>query len=152
MKKTIMSATLAAVFTVSLAGCTPGNNTGGATVVGAATGGLVTAALFGGGRGSGAAIIAGALVGGTLGYMVGRQMDEQDRINMQNAVINTPDGQEASWTNERTNVTYVVEPVETYHYEGRYCRRYKTRIRMDGRWRTAYGRACRTSHGWKIVS
>ncbi len=152
MKKIILMTALASVLAVNLAGCTPGNNTPGSTAVGAATGGLLAAALTGGGRGSGAAIIAGALVGGTVGYMVGRQMDEQDRINMQNAIVNTPDGQEASWTNDRTSVTYVVEPVETYHYEGRYCRRYKTRVRMDGRWRSAYGRACRTHHGWKIVS
>lgn len=151
MKKIILSAALASVLSASLVGCSPGNNTGGATVVGAATGGLLSAALFHG-NGSGAAVIAGTLIGGAIGYAVGRQMDEQDRINMQNAIINTPDGQEASWTNERTTVTYVVEPVETYRVEGRYCRRYRTRIRMDGRWRTAYGRACRTPHGWKIIS
>jgi surface antigen len=151
MKKVILSAALASVFTMGLVGCAPGQNTGGATVVGAATGGLLAGALFRG-PGSGAAVIAGALIGGSLGYAVGRQMDEQDRINMQNAIVNTPDGQEASWTNSRTTVTYIVEPVQTYHSEGRYCRRYKTRIRMDGRWRTAYGHACRTSHGWKIVS
>lgn len=148
MKK-YFAAVVVSCAAFGLAGCEPGHNVPGATLVGATAGGLVGNAI---GGGSVAGIIGGALVGGVVGNFVGRAMDRQDRINMQNAIVTTPVDQESSWTNERTHTTYVVRPVRDYHSEGRYCREYQTRIRIDGEWKNAYGKACRTSGGqWHIV-
>ena len=139
---------LSVFFVFELVGCTEGQNTPGSTIVGAAAGGLIgglaTDSVAGG--------FAGALIGGSLGYIIGRQMDRQDRINMSNAIVDTPINEEAEWTNRRTEVTYRVRPTRQYRDAGRYCRNYTTRIRINGRWRTAYGKACRTRDGrWRIV-
>lgn len=150
LTKTVLMTASAAVLVMNLTACTPGNNTPGSTLTGAAAGGLIGGLLS---RGSGFGIVAGALVGGAAGYIVGRQMDAQDRANMQAAIINTPVDEDARWTNERTNMTYVVTPVENYHSNGMYCRRYKTRIFINGRWETAFGRACKGPNGnWRIMS
>ena len=148
MNKSIIAAVTAAALAASLAGCTPGNNTMGSTAVGAAAGGLLAGALS---RGNVAGIAAGALIGGSLGYIVGRKMDQQDRVNMRSAIINTPVNQQATWTNTQTDTTYVVRPVRNYAQNGQRCREYMTKVKIDGQWRSAYGRACKTPSGWKIM-
>lgn len=149
MKKTIITAVAASLMAVGLAGCAPGENTGGATIFGAATGGLVGGLAS---QGSPAGIILGGLVGGGLGYLIGRQMDHQDRINMSSAIVNTPVGQQATWTNPDTHITYNVEPTRVYHKRGHRCREYRTRVKIGDRWRTAYGTACYTPGvGWQIA-
>lgn len=138
-------------LTLGLVGCQPGQNTAGGTVVGAAAGGLLGAAIFSGNPWLGG--IGGALLGGAIGNMIGQNMDRQDRANMQNAIVTTPVGQEASWTNTRTKTTYTVRPINNYRSNGEYCRRYETRVKIDGKWKKAYGRACRDNRGrWKIAS
>lgn len=149
MYKNIMTLAAASTLALGLAGCAPGQNTPGATFIGTAAGGLLGGAIF---HGSAAGVIGGALVGGSLGYIMGRQMDRQDRINMQSAIINTPVNQQASWTNAQTNTTYVVRPVRNYRYRGWACREYMTRVKIGGKWKQAYGKACKTPAGWKIVS
>lgn len=150
MKRVIISAIFSAFFVLSLSGCAPGQNTPGATIIGAAGGGLLGGALF---HGSPAGIIAGGLIGGGLGYALGRHMDRQDRINMSSAIVNTPVGQQATWTNPNNHVTYNVQPVREYHQNGHRCREYRTRVKIGDNWKTAYGKACYTPGvGWKIVS
>lgn len=152
--KNMMSLLVIGCLTVFLSACSPGQNIPGATAVGAAAGGIIGASIFGGSGGSRfAGAAAGALIGGSVGYAIGRHMDQQDRINMQEAIVNTPVNEEASWTNQRTHTTYVVRPVQNYHHNGRRCRRYLTRIQIDGQWHRAYGRACRMPDGsWKIIN
>lgn len=150
MKK-IVTIGATAVLAIGLTGCTPGNNIPGATIVGTAAGGLLGAAFF---HGSGAwiGILGSALVGGVIGNFVGERMDQQDRINMANAVTSTPVGQQATWTNSH-DVTYVVRPVREYHRHHRYCREYQTTVTVGGKVRKAYGTACRMPDGqWKLVS
>ena len=148
MKK-LLSMAVISVTMVGLTACTPGNNTGGATLAGAAAGGLIGGGLFGS---SPYAIIGGALLGGIIGNQVGQYMDRQDRANMRSAIINTPVGSQARWTNRKKNVTYEVQPIKNYHSNNRYCREYRTRVQINGKWRSAYGRACRMPDGsWKIV-
>jgi len=145
----IMSAsTLVAIGLLS--GCAPGQNTGGATLAGAAAGGLLGAAAF---HGDGAilGIIGGALVGSIVGNQIGRYMDRQDAANMRTAIVNTPVGEEATWTNERTDITYTVKPVRNYHEGEHYCREYQTTILVGGRPKNAFGRACRMPDGqWRV--
>ena len=139
------------VLAVGLTGCTPGNNIPGSTIAGTAAGGLLGAALF---HGSGAwiGVLGGALVGGIIGNFVGKRMDAADRARMANAVVTTPVGEEATWTNSK-DVTYTVRPVRQYHRRDRYCREYQTTVRIGGRVRHAYGTACRQPDGqWKVVS
>lgn len=130
--------------------CTPGNNTPGATATGAVAGGLLGAALF---HGSGAwmGVAAGAILGGVIGNNIGKRMDEEDNRNMHRAIETLPVGEEARWTN-RHDITYVVVPVREYHREHRFCREYRTRVLVDGRWHTAYGTACRDNGRWRIYN
>lgn len=150
MKKIVTLGT-AVVMAAGLVGCTPGNNIPGATIAGTAAGGLLGAALF---HGSGAwiGILGSALVGGVVGNFVGKKMDENDRERMANAVVTTPVGEEATWTNSH-DVTYTVRPIRQYHHHNRYCREYQTTVTIGGQQKKAYGKACRTPDGqWKIVS
>ena len=137
--------------------CTPGNNTGGATAMGAVTGGVIASQFFHG-NGAAAGVIAGTLLGGMIGNNVGQYMDRQDRINMNNAITQTPVGQQASWTNSK-NVTYQVRPVKNYYTHSTstrkraYCREYQTTVTVNGKEQKAYGKACRQPDGaWKIQS
>ena len=152
MKKVAMGLTvLSFVSMVGISGCTPGNNIPGSTAVGALTGGLAGGLLFHG-EGQWAGVLGGAILGGIVGNHVGRNMDEQDRRNMQSAIVNTPVGQQASWTNSNTGSTYVVQPVKTYHRHNEYCREFQTKIKIGGEWKKGYGKACRKPDGsWKIV-
>jgi len=142
---------IAVGMAVNLSGCTPGNNVGGATAAGAASGALLGAAAFHG-DGAWLGVLGGALVGGIVGNQVGQYMDRQDQINMRSALNHTPQGDQATWTNHKSNVTYTVTPVRTFHRQGRYCREYQTKIIVGGKPRSAYGKACRMPDGqWKII-
>ena len=134
-----------------LSACQPGDNVGGSTAVGAIAGGMLGSAFFHG-SGQWAGILGGAVLGGIVGNKVGQSMDRQDRQNMQSAIVQTPVGQEASWENKQTGRAYRVRPVKTYRDDGRYCREFQTRIKIDAHWQQGYGKACRQPDGaWQIV-
>ena len=150
MKKLMIFAT-AATMAIGLSACTPGQNVPGSTAAGAIAGGLAGGLLFHG-SGQWAGIVGGALLGGIVGNQIGQSMDRRDRANMQSAIVKTPVGQEATWTNSKTDTTYVVRPVKQYKYHSMYCREFQTRIKIGNKWRNGYGRACRQPDGsWKIV-
>lgn len=157
MKKLVLVAVLG-VMAVEICGCTPGNNTPGATAAGALAGGLIGNQLFLGQKNAFAGVLAGALIGGVIGNRIGNYMDEQDKANMQSAIINTPVNQQASWTSDKAGpngqpVTYTVRPVRNYTVHHRYCREYQTTVTVGGEAKKAYGKACRQPDGsWKIVS
>ena len=133
---------------LGLTGCQPGNNTAGATLGGAALGGLIGNQFGGHGWG----MLAGAAIGGMLGNQIGQHMDARDRARMNDAIIHTPVGEQATWRG-KNDVTYEVRPIKVTHRRGHYCREYQTRVKVGGKWRNAYGKACRKPGGdWKIVS
>ena len=133
-----------------LTSCTPGNNTAGSTFTGAALGGILGGAMS---DGKPAGVIAGALIGGVVGNQIGKQMDAQDRANMQSAITTTPVGQEATWKNTETDITYIVKPVKQYSEQDNYCREYQQTVTIDGKKQKAYGKACRKPDGsWQVVS
>lgn len=142
------------VVSLALVACEPGNNTTGATLAGAAAGGLLGAAAFGGGSAQWVGIVGGALLGSVVGNQIGKYMDRQDEANMQNAIVKTPVGSQAQWTNSKTNTTYVVRPVKNYTgANNNYCREYQTTVTINGKAQQGYGRACRQPDGtWRIVS
>jgi len=148
MKKLTLYTTVS-VLALGLVACEPGYNVPGSTVAGVATGGLIGGLLF---HGSAAGIVGGAILGGIVGNKVGQSMDRRDRLNMQNATVRTPIGEEATWTNK--GATYVVTPVKEYgdYSGGRYCRKFKTRIKVDGEWTYGRGKVCRNGPDdkWKI--
>ncbi len=144
------------VSVMSLVGCGENPNEVGGTLIGAAAGGLL-GSRFGGGSGKVAAGLAGAAIGGFVGNRVGQYMDRQDKINYRSAVVNTPVGQEARWTNRRTDTTYTVTPVKQYRehtaHHDRICRRYRTTVMVKGKETEAYGHVCKDKYDeWKIVS
>ena len=150
MKKLAICAFISAI-SFGLVGCEPGHNIPGSTAVGAVAGGMLGTALFHG-HGQWAGIVGGALLGGIVGNQVGQAMDRRDRLNMQSAIVNTPVGKQAEWTNTKTNRTYVVRPVKNYRSGNHYCREFQTRIKVAGKWQQGYGKACRQPDGtWKIV-
>ncbi|OGO90617.1 MAG: hypothetical protein A3F10_06810 [Coxiella sp. RIFCSPHIGHO2_12_FULL_42_15] len=139
-------------LSANLTGCAPGQNTPGATLAGAAAGGLLGAAAFHG-QGAWLGIVGGALVGGLVGSQIGRYMDRQDLANMNSALTNTPPGDRASWTNKKSNVTYTVTPIKEFKSSEHYCREYQTTVTVGGKVQEAYGKACRMSDGqWKIAN
>ena len=123
--------------------------------VGALAGGAIGAlagAQFGRGAGQAFAIAAGAVVGGVIGSEIGKNMDEQDRRNLESAAVNTPMNSEAQWTNNQTGTTYVVRPTGQSRHHGRYCREYQTTVMVGGKEEKAYGKACRQPDGsWELV-
>lgn len=149
IKKTTVLGLLSASLVLSA--CSAGHNQAGATVAGAAAGGLLGAAAFHG-HNAWLGVLGGAVAGGIVGNQIGKYMDRQDEANMQSALSNTPQGNQASWTNPNSKVTYTVTPVKSYKQQDKYCREYQTTITVGGKNQQAYGRACRQPDGqWKIV-
>jgi len=150
MKKIILSL-IAVALALNLAACQTKQETG--TLAGGAVGGLIGAQFGGGTTAHVLSALGGALVGGLIGGAIGQSMDKQDQKNMQSAVSNTPVGQSAVWTNDKTKTTYVVTPVKNYNQNNEYCREYQTKVTVNGQSQKAYGTACRQPDGaWHIVS
>lgn len=147
MKKMLTTCAVVAMVSAVLAGCAPGQNTPGATLVGAGAGSAIGGAVTNSWGGA----IVGGLLGGSVGYIVGRNMDREDEMRYEEAVAYPEMNHETTWTSRR-HVVYQVRPTREYRVHGRSCREFTTRIKMHGRWQTAHGTACRTRHGkWRIV-
>ena len=122
------------------------------TVVGAAGGGLIAAAA-GGGAGW---IVAGSLLGGLAGGVVGHKLDARDKRMAEEAAArafeHNQTGQTSTWTNPDTGNSGTVTPTKTYQLaSGQYCRRYTQTINVGGEPQEASGTACRGSDGtWQI--
>ena len=136
---------------VSLIGCASQNSR---EQVGAVAGGIAGGILGGTvfhGHGHVPGIIGGAIIGSMLGSAVGQSMDEQDRLNAEQAIINVPIGEEARWVNEDSGITYTIRPIKAYRTGGKYCRRAVTRIYLDGQVHKAYTTVCRVGNGpWQV--
>ncbi len=151
MKKFLLGL-IAASFVLLLAGCDrTWSNEDIGTATGATAGGVLGGLLFHGDAKI-PGIIGGAVIGGILGNRIGNRMDYQDRVNMNHAIVNTPQGQTATWTNQQTHTTYQVTPTRTYQSHDQYCREFQTKVTIDGKQQDAYGRACRKPDGsWEVV-
>src|SRR3989338_2322979 len=151
MKKWLLVGVMS-ISVLEMTGCTPGNNTMGATCAGALAGGLIGNQIFRGEKNSFAGVLAGALIGGIVGNRIGNYMDEQDRTNMQSAIVNTPVNQQATCTSDKTGPngqpgSYTVRPIKSYHAKNPYCREYQTTVTVGGKAQQAYGKACRQPDG-----
>lgn len=120
------------------------------TVAGGVAGGVIGSQLFHGDSQVFGAV-GGAILGSLVGSSIGKSMDQQDRVNTTQALISTPIGQEAAWTNSRTGTSYIVRPVNDYRSGNQYCRRAK--VYIDNGRNVAYTTVCRGSDGrWYLQS
>ena len=114
--------------------------------LGALLGGLVGSQI-GGGNGRTAAVIGGAVLGGAIGNAIGKQMDEDDRRRMSQAMETNDTGQTSSWNNATTGASYTVTPGETFDRDGRQCRAFTQEAIIDGEPKKISGTACRRPDG-----
>jgi len=150
MKK-ILAIFIAFVTSTSLIGCADMSKQDVGTVSGGVLGGLV-GSQFGKGSGQLLAVGAGALAGAFIGGAIGKNMDDTDRLRMNNALETAPVGQPTYWQNQRTNTSYTVVPTKNVEMDGNpYCREYRSTANIAGKKQQIYGTACRQPDGsWKM--
>jgi len=142
---------------IAIAGCENVNRQDVGMVAGGILGGALGSQI-GHGDGRTIAIIGGTLLGGALGGAIGRNMDDTDRLRMQQALESNRTNQTASWTNPDTGAHYEVKPVRTYtrkvpHKKPQYCREFQNTATINGEEQKVYGKACRQPDGsWKVVA
>jgi len=91
----------------------------------------------------------GTLDGLVLSGTIGKAMNQQDKINTQQALVATPMGQQAVWTNTKTKTSYTIKPVNEYQSGSSFCRQAQILIN-DGK-QTAYTTICRGPDGkWYV--
>jgi surface antigen len=155
MQRLVTAVAMASVL--GLAACeNAGPNETGGTAIGAATGGILGAAIAGPHNALAGAVF-GAAAGGLVGNAIGKDMDERDRERMREAqqrAYTAPIGQPIIWDNPDNGHSGQITPVrDGYTPEGEYCREFHTQITVGGQSQSAYGKACRQPDGsWKIVS
>lgn len=151
--KQIVLAALTFCLSINLLGCSNMSNQDVGTITGGIAGGLIGSTL---GKGSGQmiAIAAGTVAGAMIGGAVGRNMDENDRMRMNQALENNNLGQPAYWRNAKTGNNYRVTPVKNVTVDGnQYCREYRTTANIAGKQQQMYGTACRQPDGsWKAMN
>jgi surface antigen len=152
MKK-IIAVFIACITSVALVGCENVSNQDVGTVAGGVAGGLL-GSQFGGGNGKLLAVGAGALAGAFIGGAIGKNMDANDRRNMNQALESNTVGQPAYWQNQNTGNSYTVVPTKNVSVDGnQYCREYRTTANVAGKAQQVYGTACRQPDGsWKVVN
>ena len=152
MKK-IVTTLIVFLCTLSLVGCDNMTKQDVGTVTGAVAGGLLGSTV---GQGSGRvlAIAAGTLAGAFIGGAVGKNMDDTDRLKMNNALENNRVGQPAYWQNANSGTNYEVIPTRNVTVSGNdYCREYRTIAYIGGKKREVYGTACRQPDGsWQAAN
>jgi surface antigen len=152
MKK-IVTAFIMFIIGMNLAGCSDMSKQDVGTLSGGVIGGLV-GSQFGKGGGQILAIGAGTIAGALIGGSIGKNMDDTDRLKMNQALESRPVGQPAYWQNQKTGNSYSVEPTKNVTIHGNpYCREYRSTADIAGKRQQIYGTACRQPDGsWKAVS
>lgn len=153
--KTVTAATLIALFATACSNNPYGEKQTVGALGGAAIGGLL-GSQFGDGKGRLVATGAGVLIGGLIGSEIGRTMDEQDRMQANQAVTQAhkaPLGETIAWNNPDSGNSGTVTPIRDGSTpSGLYCREFQQSVTIGGQSETAYGTACRQPDGtWRIV-
>lgn len=151
MNKTMNTFLLSACM-VGLVGCAGMNNQDIGTVTGGVVGGLV-GSQFGSGGGQVAAAVGGTMIGAYIGNSIGRNMDDVDRMKMNQALEKNRSDQASSWKNPDNGNSYKVVPKKTYYNNSNQpCREYTQTAMIAGKRQQVYGHACRNADGnWKII-
>lgn len=151
--KSLICSLMILLTSFSIVACSNINNQDVGTVAGGVAGGLLGSTI-GQGDGRLVAIAAGTLAGAMIGGAVGKNMDDNDRARMNQALESNNAGQPAYWQNRNTGNTYRVTPVKNVTVNGnKYCREYRTTANIAGKTQQMYGTACRQPDGsWKAIS
>jgi surface antigen len=137
-------------FALSLIGCENLNKQDIGMLSGGVAGGLLGSQL-GGGTGKLVAVGAGALAGAYLGGVIGKSMDEQDRLKVEAALERNRTNQPVHWQNPDNGYRYTMTPKKTYRARHQYCREYTMQADIAGKKQQTYGKACRQPDGtWKV--
>ncbi|OGT36392.1 MAG: hypothetical protein A3F11_09600 [Gammaproteobacteria bacterium RIFCSPHIGHO2_12_FULL_37_14] len=149
--KSIITGLIVLICT-SLVGCSSMTNQDVGTITGGVAGGLLGSTV---GQGSGRmlAIAAGTLAGAYIGGAIGKNMDDNDRARMNQALENNSVNQPAYWHNTNTGTNYKVVPTKNVSVDGNeYCREYQTIATINGKQQRMYGTACRQPDGsWQAA-
>ena len=125
----------------------------GGTVAGAVIGGAAGALID---RGSGGAVVVGALLGGILGNRLGARLDERDRRELADAQyrgLDGPPGEPIEWRNPDSGNYGRFIPRTAYDRDGETCRPYESEVFIQGRREVLDGLACRGADGrWRDVN
>lgn len=150
--KRIYTSIIVIFCSIAITGCQNMSKSDIGTMTGAVAGGLVGSTI-GQGRGQVMAIAAGAAAGALIGNAIGKNMDEMDRMKMNQTLENNRVGTPAYWTNKKSGTRYKVTPVKDVTVKGNeYCREYQTVATINGEQQKMYGTACRQPDGsWKVV-
>ncbi len=112
-------------------------------------GGGVIGAQIGKGHGRTAAIITGAVLGGSLG----NQYTYADEVCSRRVFETAPVGRSLYWQNADTGYEYTITPVKDYQADNSYCREYTATALVGGSRQETYGTACyRPDGSWEIVN
>lgn len=130
-----------------LSSCATRSQTG--TTGEATTGGMVGEAI---GHNTGATLV-GAAAGTVLGSLVGTEMDQYDREQLNHSYERGISGQGSSWVNPETGNQYRVVPDSAYQEPAgqRVCRRATIDAFIKGKPQTVKTTACRGKKGqWEV--
>ena len=138
---------IALLSLLALSSCANNAQTG--ALGGAAGGALIGQAI---GHNTGATLI-GAAVGGGIGYMIGNEMDKNDRSRLNNVYETGPSNQRSAWSNPDNGRQYTVTPQPAYQDRStnRTCRRAEVEAVIDGKRERTFSTACRNEYGeWEL--
>jgi surface antigen len=139
------------MLSLALPGCaTQGPREESGMVIGGLLGGLL-GAQTGDRHFRPIAIIAGTLIGASIGGSIGSYMDETDRIRAGQTLETVRTGVPTTWRNPDSGVQYQMTPTNTYETAQGPCREYTMEALIGGKREQVYGTACRQSDGsWKM--
>lgn len=151
--KRFFTALIILLLSASLAACDSMTKQDVGTLTGGVAGGLIGSTV-GGGSGRILAIAAGTLAGAFIGGAIGKNMDDTDRLKMNQALNNNNVGVPAYWHNNNSDANYEVVPTRNVTVDGnQYCREYRTVANIGGKRQKMYGTACRQPDGsWQAVN
>jgi len=143
--------TTAITLSLALPGCaTQGPREESGMVIGGLLGGIL-GAQTGDRHLRPVAIIAGTLIGASIGGSIGSYMDETDRIRAGQTLESVRTGVSSTWRNPDSGVQYQMTPTNTYETAQGPCREYTMEALIGGKREQVYGTACRQADGsWKI--
>lgn len=99
------------------------------------------------------AIIAGTLIGASIGGSIGAYMDETDRLRAGQTLETVRTGVSSTWRNPDTGAEYQFTPTRTYSTDHGPCREYTMDAIIGGKRQQVYGTACRQKDGsWKVMN
>ncbi len=132
----------------SLTSCAGEYNKGqSGAVMGGAGGAVVGQAI---GRSTEATLI-GLAVGTMLGYIVGNEMDKNDRQQLNQVYEVGPSGRQSSWQNPDSGNSYTVTPQPAVQSSAGPCRKAEIQAVIDGKHETTYSTACRDANGQWVL-